>query len=73
MPWLDKDLLIEGLTEQSEDVLIESSAFVDVLMHSTNNIKMKGLTLKCPTRDIVIVGDQFKPFYKLVDELNSEV
>jgi len=57
VPWIENDLQIEGLTTNEDDVIIESSAFVDVFIHCPNNLTLKNLTLKCPNRDLVINGD----------------
>ncbi|KAI3476947.1 hypothetical protein L1887_61444 [Cichorium endivia] len=41
IPWIECDLAIEGLTENSDDVVIESSAFVDVFIHCANNLTLE--------------------------------
>lgn len=64
IPSIECDLLIEGVTGNSDDVVIESSAFVDVFIQCANNLTLQNLTLKCAARDLVISGD-FESFRSL--------
>lgn len=61
IPWVECDLIIEGISTQKDEIVIESSAFIDVFIHCPNNFTLKNLTLKDPTRDLLI-NDDYESF-----------